>query len=143
MKLKVQRTNLEPTYTIGKFFINDILECNTLEDTVRDLNKDGDLDDAGETKIYGKTAIPYGTYKVILSYSNRFKRVLPELLHVKGFEGIRIHPGNTDVDTYGCILLGINNVKGMITSSKTTFDKFFAKIEKAFNAKEEITIEII
>lgn len=143
MKIQVKRVALKDTYTIGKMSINGVYECDTLEDVVRDLNKDGDLDDAGETKVYGETAIPFGTYKVVLSYSNRFQRVLPEILGVKGFEGIRIHGGNTAKDTHGCILVGKNTEVGKVTQSQDTLTKLFGKIDKAVMNKEKITIEII
>ena len=77
MRLELKRKALLPEYTIGDLFIDGKLFCNTLEDTVRDLNKDGDLNDHGEGKVYGKTAIPYGTYEVVITYSNRFKKQLP------------------------------------------------------------------
>ncbi len=93
--------------TIGDFSIDNVFFAHTLEDTVRDSNHDGDLADAGEEKVYGKTAIPCGRYEVILSWSNKFGRRMPLLLKVPGFEGVRIHGGNTDADTLGCPLLGM------------------------------------
>lgn len=94
MELLLKRHTFKPTYTIGKLFLNSKYFCDVIEDTVKDLNMDGDLDDCGEGKVYGKTAIPYGRYEVKLTMSNRFKKVLPILIGVKGFEGIRIHSGN-------------------------------------------------
>ena len=82
LNLEVVRFNFTPLSTIGKLYVNGVFECYTLEDCVRDK------------KIYGMTAIPTGTYKVILNLSNRFKRVLPLLIDVSNFEGVRIHPGN-------------------------------------------------
>ena len=142
MRLELKRKALLPEYTIGDLFVDGKLFCNTLEDTVRDLNKDGDLNDAGEGKVYGQTAIPYGTYEVVITYSNRFKKQLPLLENVKGFEGIRIHPGNTKEDTHGCILVGINSKKGMVTESKKTFDKLFSLLRDAVEMKETIFITI-
>lgn len=143
MKLTVKRVALKDTYTIGKLSIDGVYFCDTLEDKVRDLNKDGDLDDAGETKVYGETAIPYGTYKIVLSYSNRFERVLPEILGVKGFEGIRIHGGNTAKDTHGCLLVGKNTEVGKLTDSQKTLTLLFGKLDHALMNKEKLTIEII
>ena len=143
MRLELKRKALLPEYTIGSLFINGKLFCNTLEDTVRDLNKDGDLNDAGEGKVYGQTAIPYGTYEVVITYSNRFKKQLPLLENVKGFEGIRIHPGNTKEDSHGCSLVGVNSKKGMVTESKKTFDKLFAILRDAVEMKETIFITIV
>ena len=143
MKLRLERIHLKDTYTIGKLYINDIYFCDTLEDKVRDLNKDGDLDDIGEGKIYGETAIPYGIYKIVITYSPKYKRYMPLLLNVKGFEGIRIHPGNDNGDTEGCLLVGENKVKGKVINSKVTYDKLYLLLKEIFDNKEEIHIEII
>jgi len=106
--------------TTGEMYINDIFFCYTLEDFDRDANRDGDIDDAGEEKVYGETAIPSGTYKMVLSMSNRFKRILPEILNVKGFKGIRIHRGNYAKDSHGCILVGESVGENFVgTSAKT------------------------
>jgi hypothetical protein len=130
MKLKLERIYKAPAYTIGKLFIDDVLFCDVLEDVVR---KDGE-------KVYGQTAIPTGKYKVILTLSNRFKKVLPLLLNVPNFEGIRIHAGNTAEDTHGCLLVGKNTEKGMITNSANTIFRLMSILR---NAKDEITIEIL
>lgn len=139
MELKLVRIFKGANYTIGRLFVDNEYLCDTMEDTVRDLNKDGDLNDIGEGKVWGKTAIPYGTYNIIINYSNRFKRELPRLLNVKGFDGILIHPGNTAEDTHGCILVGINDSKGKISKSKITFDKLFAKMKNEKNILIQIT----
>ncbi len=94
MELRLNRKFLGDSYTIGDLFINNVFYCNTIEDKVRDLNKDGDLLDIGESKIYGETAIPYGKYKIIVTMSPKFSRELPRLLDVPHFEGILIHRGN-------------------------------------------------
>ena len=142
MKLELKRKALMDTYTIGDLFINDVFFCNILEDKVRDFNKDGDLNDSGETKVYGETAIPYGIYTIDLTYSNRFKKILPLIENVKGFEGIRIHPGNTAVDTHGCLLVGNNTEKGMVSNSKKVFEKLMIRLVDAHEMKETITIKI-
>lgn len=87
MELILKRIHKGEDYTIGELYINGDFFSNTLEDKVRLLN-------SYEDKIYGETAIPIGRYKVVLSYSNRFKRILPEILNVEFFNGIRIHEGN-------------------------------------------------
>lgn len=142
MKLELKRKALMDTYTIGDLFVNDVFFSNTLEDKVRDLNKDGDLDEKGEEKVYGETAIPYGTYTIDLTYSNRFKKILPLLENVKGFEGIRIHPGNTAASTHGCVLVGNNTEKGMVTDSRKVFEKLMIRLVDAHEMKETITIKI-
>lgn len=108
-ELKVIRSFKGPDYTIGKLYLDGQYLCDTLEDTVRDK------------KIAGKTAIPTGTYNCEWTYSQRFKRVLPEVFNVPGFTGVRIHTGNTAADTEGCILVGQNKVKGQVINSKITF----------------------
>lgn len=132
IKLLVKRIALKDDYTIGKLYINDECFCDTLEDTVRVLN-------SKEDKVYGKTAIPAGVYKVTLSMSNKFKRILPYIHDVPYFEGIRIHSGNTANDSLGCILVGINNVVGKVTSSRNTEEKLMKILENS----DEITIEIV
>ena len=138
MKLKLIRTWYADTYTIGKLYIDGVYFCDTLEDKNRDVDKNGIFNN-GETKVYGKTCIPFGTYKVILSMSNKFKKILPLLLNVPQFDGIRIHSGNTDEDSSGCILVGINDIEGRISKSTITFNSLMTKLSKADN----ITIEII
>lgn len=140
INLQLERIFLADTYTIGKLSINGIFFSDTLEDKTRDLNKDGDLDDLGEGKVYGETSIPYGRYKVILSYSPKFKRILPEILNVKGFTAIRIHAGNTPKDTLGCILVGENKVKGGLINSRLTES---ALIQKLQLLNDEIYINIV
>jgi hypothetical protein len=140
MKLLLKRIALRDTYTIGKLYINGTYFCNTLEDKVRDNNKDGDLDDDGEGKVYGETAIPYGTYKIILNYSPKFKRTMPRLLNVKHFVGILMHNGTTAKHTFGCILVGKNTIVGQLTDSKAIFERLFEILQEA---QEEITITII
>ena len=138
MKLKLIRTWYADTYTIGKLYIDGVYFCDTLEDKNRDVDKNGIFNN-GEKKVYGKTCIPFGTYKVILSMSSRFKKILPLLLNVPQFDGIRIHSGNTDEDSSGCILVGINDTKGRISKSTITLNSLMTKLSKADN----ITIEII
>lgn len=135
MKLRVERLWKKPTYTVGRLYVDGKLYCNTLEDVVRDLDK--------EAKVPGKTAIPAGTYKVIYNWSPKFGRNLPRLLNVPHFDGILIHPGNTADDSAGCILVGKNTEVGRLTESRYTSDKLNVLIEDAQRHEEEITIEIV
>lgn len=135
MKLRVERLWKKPTYTVGRLYVDGKLYCNTLEDVVRDLDK--------EAKVPGKTAIPAGTYKVIFNWSPKFGRNLPRLLNVPHFDGILIHPGNTADDSAGCILVGKNTEVGRLTESRYTSDKLNVLIEDAQRHGKEITIEII
>ena len=140
MKLQLKREFLRDTYTIGKLYIDDVYFCDTLEDKVRDLNKNGIFDN-GEKKIKSETAIPYGTYEVVWAYSPRFKRYTPRLLNVKSFDGVLIHAGNTAKDTDGCILLGQNKVKGGVINSKMFVDKLYPIIKNACQ-KGKVILEI-
>lgn len=141
MKLKLRRIALRDTYTIGKLYIDDKYFCDTLEDKVRDLNKNG-VFDAGEFKVYGETAIPYGTYEVKWTYSPRFKKYTPQLMNVPSFEGIRIHNGNWASQTEGCVLVGENKVKGAVLNSRATVAKLYPLIKEACK-KGKVTIEIV
>ena len=138
MKLTLKRIALRPTYTIGKLYIDGEYFCDTCEDCVRDTNRNGRFDES--PKKYGLTAIPYGTYKVILSMSNRFKRVLPLLLDVPEFSGIRIHAGNTADDSLGCILVGENKQVGKVLNSRNTERKLMKVLQAT---DEDIEIEIV
>lgn len=140
MKLTLKRIALRTTYTIGKLYIDDVYFCDTIEDTVRDINKNGKFDN-GEKKVYAKTAIPYGTYEIKWTYSPRFKKYTPQLMNVPSFEGIRIHAGNTSADTEGCLILGENKQVGKVLNSRATINKFYPIIKKACS-KEKVTIEI-
>ena len=140
MKLTLKRIALRSTYTIGRLYVDGNYFCDTLEDTVRDLNKDGKFDN-GEKKVYAKTAIPYGTYDIKWTYSPRFKKYTPQLMNVPSFEGIRIHAGNTSADTEGCLLLGENKQVGKVINSRATINKFYPLIKKACS-NGKVTIEI-
>lgn len=141
MKLLLERKYLKEDYCIGRLSINGTFFCNTLEDKVRDINKNGTFD-CGEFKISGHTAIPYGEYEVVVNYSPKFKRELPRLLDVPHFEGILIHRGNTNKDSSGCILVGENKKKGMVLNSTKYEVELVNILKKALTKGENITIEI-
>lgn len=138
MELIVKRIFLGDAYTIGKLYVNGEYLCDTLEDKVLDTNKNGKFDEGNKVKHH--TAIPYGTYDLIVNYSPKFKRELPRLLNVPYFEGILIHEGNTNLHTSGCILLGENKVKGKVINSKKYVDKLI-RLLKEDNKKHIINIE--
>jgi len=141
MELLVKRIYLAPDYTIGKLSINGVYFCDTLEDTNRDINKDGKFDN-NEAKVFSKTCIPFGKYEVTMTYSNHFKRVLPLLINVPSFAGVRIHSGNDAEDTEGCILVGNNTAKGKLTTSRVASDKLNQLITEAIKTEKVfITLE--
>ena len=142
MKLRLERKYFKETYTIGNLYINGSFFSNTLEDKNRDVNKNGKFDN-GETKVYGETCIPFGTYKVILTMSPKFKRELPRLLNVPSFEGVLIHRGNTAKDSAGCILIGENKAVGKVLNSTPYEERLVKMMKTAISRGEEITIEIV
>ena len=143
MEVLIDRAWKKDGYTISRLYVNgELFGCNTLEDTDRGLNQEMDLNEIKNKKVYGKTAIPSGSYECVYAYSNRFKKMLPLLLNVKGFEGIRIHSGNSAKDTEGCILVGLNLKKGMVLNSREWTNKLVSKMKEAWNRKERVIIVI-
>ena len=130
MNLFLQRIAQTPEYTIGRLYIDEKFFCHTLEDAVR------------EETIAGKTAIPEGTYQVIVNRSPKFKRDLPLLLDVPNFEGIRIHRGNTAKDTSGCILVGENKVKGKVINSTKYETLLTAILKREMQSGSNISITV-
>lgn len=135
MELTLKRIALRNECTIGKLYVDGEYVCDTIEDTVRDLDKDGKFAN-GEVKIPGKTAIPYGRYEVTMkvkspkysnfskySWAKKYDGYLPRLLNVPHFDGVLIHPGNTADDSEGCLLVGENKVVGKVINSVNTFSR--------------------
>lgn len=154
MRLTLERKWCKPTYTIGRLYIGNEYICNTLEDRDRGLRQTDSLSSIKSRKVHGETAIPKGTYGVTLNvtspkyagvawYWQLCQGKMPRLLTVPGFEGILIHPGNTALDTLGCILVGKNTKVGRLTESKETFKALYKRLKKAADKGEEITIEIL
>lgn len=134
MKLELTRLFFQNNYTIGKLYVDGQYFCDTLEDKARDLSR--------EKKIPGQTAIPAGVYEIVVNVSPRFKRKLPRLLDVPGFEGILIHRGNTPEDTAGCILVGENKAKGKVINSTGYEVKLTEMIERTMQKNDKITISV-
>ena len=144
MELTLVRKEKNDKASIGELSINGVKECDTLEDVDRGLTSDMTAEQIAGIKIQNQTAIPTGTYKVIADQSTRFQMIMPHVLDVPGFEGIRIHSGNSDVDTDGCILLGQYNGtdEDWISGSRNAFAHFWPQLEAALNANEEVTLTI-
>ncbi len=139
MKLKLVRESFGDTFTEGRLYINDEFECYTIEDTDRKLEEEGE-------KVYGKTAIPKGNYRVNISMSPRFKKPLIEILNVPQFTGVRIHTGNSSANTEGCIIVGKDNKiadDDWIGQSKLAYEPLHAKVQEALTAGDLVTIEIV
>lgn len=144
MKLKLKRIFKGSKYTIGHLYINNVYFCDTLEDKVRNLPK--------EPKVYGETAIPIGTYEVDMntvspkfknrSWAKKYNGIVPRLKNVPYFSGVLIHPGNSDEDTDGCLLVGENLQVGKVLNSQKYWFMLMNKLIKARDCGEKITIEI-
>ena len=149
MKLKLKREIFTENSTIGSLYINDVIECHIIEDKDRGLTDSMTLEEINKKKVYGVTCIPYGTYKVVVTKSNRFSAkaghdvYLPLLLNVKGYEGIRIHSGNTAIDSLGCLLPGRIKSVDKVSESKLAFESLNTKINNAIKQGETVTIEIV
>jgi len=143
INLTLERKFLKNGYTIGRLSVNGKYFCDTLEDTTRDLNHDGDLDDEGEQKIIGETSIPYGRYHVEVTWSPKFKRMLPLVIGVWGFIGIRIHRGRWPKHTEGCILVGENKIRGGLINSPDWEARLTKLLHEYQIAGEKIYISII
>lgn len=142
MNILVKRTAKRSTYTIGKMYLDGVYFCDTLEDADRGLRQTDNIDHIRAKKIYSKTAIPTGTYKVIVNLSPKFKRNLPRLLNVPGFDGILMHRGNSDKNTSGCLLLGENKVVGKVINSTPYEIKLVDILTEKQNKGESIEITI-
>lgn len=143
MNLTLNRIFRGAEYTIGKLYIDGQYFCDTLEDPVRTLPAFCPTTSRGTPctcpeKVYARTAIPSGTYKITMENSPRFKRVLPLLHDVPHFLGVLIHSGNDADDTAGCILVGSNKVKGKVLKSRVASDRLYALLEK--ESESSITI---
>ena len=154
MELRIERKWCKATYTIGILYIDGIRFCETLEDKDRDLTQQDSLDQIRSIKVYGETAIPRGIYRVAMDILSAkyaavawFKKLcdgkMPRLPEVPGFDGVLIHPGNTALDTKGCILVGRNTKAGQLTNSRSIFAALYKKMKAAHDRGEKITIEII
>ena len=130
MKLNLKRLHKTNNSTIGELSIDNKFECYVIEDVER------------QEKVFGKTAIPKGTYEVVITMSNRFKKPLPLLLNVPNYEGVRIHTGNTALDTEGCLILGKTRAIDFVGQSRDAMKSFMPKLESALKVgKVFITIE--
>jgi hypothetical protein len=132
--IELKRVQLDGDCTIGRLSIDGEPFCWVCEDTQRA---------PGAVKVPGQTAIPLGRYRVIVSWSPRFQKPLPLLIDVPGFEGIRIHPGNTAADTDGCLLPGLDRLPKGVGRSVLAWTPLMERIENASMAGDDVWITII
>lgn len=140
MRLTLKRIANRKDYCIGKLYINGKYFCDTLEDVDRGLDDSMTEEEIRSIKVKGQTAIPVGIYTVLLTYSPKYKKVMPLINNVKGYSGIRIHSGNSSKDTEGCLLVGKNTVVGRLTDSRNTYNALFKRLQQ--KGSNKITIEI-
>lgn len=142
MRILIDRAWKKADYTISRLFVDGERWCEALEDTDRGLKDTMRTEEIKAKKIYGKTAIPSGKYVVTMTYSPKFRRNLPLINDVKCFSGIRIHAGNTNQDTSGCILPGKNSKVGMVTDSTYWTDRLILAIKQTIDRGEIVLLEI-
>jgi len=141
MELKLNRKIYTKNSTIGELIINGVFFCHSLEDVIRDVNRNGNFDCA-ESKIHSKTAILAGRYEVIINMSTRFKKLMPLLLDTPFFKGIRIHNGNTPEHTEGCILVGSTKSVDFVGGSVDTYNRLMIRLNNAVKT-EKIFITVV
>jgi hypothetical protein len=142
MELTLNRKVKSETTTLGQLLVNGHFTCYTLEDKDRDLVQTMKPADIAKIKVFAKTAIPAGRYQVVITYSNRFKKDLPLLLNVPGYEGVRIHSGNKPEDTEGCILVGNTQSTNWVGESRPAMLSLMAMLVQSYASKEQIFITI-
>ncbi len=128
--------------TISRCYIEGVQQCFILEDKDRGLTQTMPLWRIKLIKIFGKTAIPAGRYQVIVNYSQRFKKDMPLLVNVPGYEGVRIHPGNSEFQTEGCLLPGTSTSTDWINESVKAFEPLFKKIKDAIASGQKVFITL-
>lgn len=142
MEITVKRIAIRSGYTIGRLSVNNQYFCDTLEDRDRGLTSAMSRLDIARIKVKGQTAIPTGRYRIIFTYSPKFRRKMPLLLDVPGFDAIRFHYGNTAADSEGCLLVGENKRKGMVLNSRKTFERLNDIMAKADARGEALWVTI-
>jgi hypothetical protein len=152
MQLRISRFYSGPDCTVGRFYVDNVLECFILEDRVREVLGE----DVDQWKVKSQTAIPSADwllsmghpalYSVTIDMSTRFERDMPHILDVPGFGGIRFHPGNDDHDTEGCPLTGLDwspEKPDWVGRARMAFDRFFPKLHRALSNGERVTLSVI
>ena len=142
MEVLLIRENFASEYTEGKLFINGAYVCDSLEDADRGLDSSMSEDVILSKKVYGKTCIPYGRYRIIIDWSNKFQKNLIHLLNVKGFDGVRMHSFNEASQSLGCIGTGVKTVPGWISKSRDTYKIVHSKVEEALSRGESVFLTI-
>ena len=142
MEILLVRSTFTDDYTEGKLFVNGVYVCDTVEDKDRGLDDKMSEDEILKKKVFGKTAIPIGRYRVVIDWSNKFNKNLIHILKVKGFDGVRSHSGNSATDSYGCVIVGIRKTKGWVGDSRKTYAILHKMVEEAIKRGDEVHLTI-
>lgn len=150
--IQIERRWKKDRYTVGRLYVDGEYWCNSLEDKDRDLHSGMSVVTIKSKKVYGETAIPRGQYEVRLSYSAKFAKkawakkyggLVPEILRVKGFSGIRMHPLNRAEESLGCIGPGFNTKVGQVTSSTSCYYRLMDEVfMPAHEAGQTVMLDI-
>lgn len=142
VELHQVRKYFSETSTISELFYDGRFVCFLLEDKDRGLQSDWDLARIKAEKVYGKTAIPTGEYSIQITYSPKYKKDMPQVMNVKGFEGIRIHSGNVADHSEGCLLPGLTMKQDFVGNSREAVAKLYTIIKTNLDAKREVRLKI-
>ena len=160
MKLKLRRIARREEYTIGHLLMKDkqngewVKLCDTLEDKDRGLDQSMSEANIARLKVKGKTAIPTGTYEIVMDVvSPKFLKKpqykafcggkIPRFKYVKGFRGVCMHSGVDQDSTEGCPIVGENKVIGKVVNSWATFKRIYPLLQRAANNGERIMIDVV
>ena len=132
MEITVKRTDFTEKSTISDLSIDGQFVCYILEDK----DRQGDNPWDSSMKIPKETAIPKGTYEVAVTFSNHFQKMLPLIMGVPDYEGVRIHSGNRPKDTEGCLLTGTHKAPDSVIGSREAFDKIFPMVQEAIKTEK-------
>jgi hypothetical protein len=147
MELYVPRCESSALSTVSPVILDGVQRWYVLEPPVRERKGVP----VSEWKIEGKTAIPEGRRRMILTPSPRFSHKhpycdlaggrVPELLGVEGFGGVRWHIGNWPRDTEGCSLIGMAPMyPDMITHSAVAYAQLIGALLEAERRQDPVWV---
>lgn len=138
MNIRLIREPSRNGATLGVLLVDGHFECFALEDQIREVPGQP----VSTWKVPGTTAIPSGRYRIVVTHSPRFKRKLPLIVDVPGFDGVRFHAGNDADDSSGCILPGRTRGPATVGQSMAAFNDLFTQIQIAIERGEDVWLTI-
>lgn len=142
MEIQVIRKFKKDTYCIGEMLVNGKHFCDTIEDCDRGLRQDMSLSQLKKMKKYGITAIPSGTYNVVVYFWPKYRKKYPLLQNVPAYTGVLIHGLTNASQSLGCIGVGENKIKGGLINSEKYVRELTKMCEEAIQSGEQVTITI-